>query len=288
MALQQIQFLDENFMAEDGTRVGGGSRPRVSAMLGGSGSSLSALEFEFGAANVSNLNGQGGAYGIAHIQFSSARAPENVFIFVAREHGVSTDFGDFYFVPTSSSSQTNFQGVAAYQMHEIGSQVIGGMDPPDVRMYYFHLPDGTSSRTWALVRAGGGTQDDFSLWDSFIGNPIQVKSTISSGLSYQLIDPSLIGYSDSGRQYSVRKPKFYQISGLNLPYIGRNQRSALMRFYEQKGVTEPFWVAIDPDNHWDGPAFGPSFGAYRFESPPAFSHDFLDKFSVSMSLREAL
>ena len=166
--------------------------------------------------------------------------------------------------------------------------MIGGMDPPTVRMYYFHVPAGTGSREWALVRMRAGDHDKFSLWDSFIGQGIKVNSTISAGLSYQLVDPSLIGYSDSGRQYSVRKPKYYQISGLNLPFINRSQRSAMMRFYEQKGVTEPFWVSLDPDNKWDGPAFGPSFGAYRFEGPPAFTHNFLDKFSVSMSLREAL
>ena len=273
-------------MVEASTRLSGGSRARVSPMLGGSGAL--ALDAEFGGASISNLNGMSGSYGLLGVNFTTARTFENVFLFIARENGVNDEFGDFYIVPRTSTSQRNFQGVTAYQLHQIGSQVIGGMDPPTVQMYYFHMPEEISSRYWAIIRAQSGTQSRFSLWDSFVGNGIKVNSTISAGLNYQLVDPSLIGYSDSGRQYSVRKPKYYQISSLNLPFIGRNQRSALMRFYEQKGVTEPFWVSLDPDNKWDGPAFGPSFGAYRFEAPPSFTHDFLDKFSVSMSLREAL
>lgn len=285
MALQEIQFLNENYMVESGVRLGSGARARVSAMLGGS--AQPGLSNDFGSAPISNLNGESGSFGIIRIDLGTIRAPDNFFVFIARANGVMDDFGRYVIVP-SKTSQTNFQGVTGYELHEVGSQVLGGEDPPDVRMYYYHLPDDAASQQWSVIRIGVGSHDDFALWDTFLGQSVRVRSTISAGLSYQLVDPSLVTYSDSGRQYSVRKPKYYQISGLNLPFVNRHQRTALMQFYELKGVTEPFWVAMDPEDHWDGPSFGPSFGAYRFDGAPAFTHNFLDKFSISLSLREAL
>ena len=117
MSLQQIQFLDENYMVESGTRLGGGSRPRVSSMLGGSGSSLTALEFEFGGASISNLNGRSGSFGLISIRFAAERAPENVFLFVAREHDSSEEFGDFVIVPRDNGTRTNFSNIPGYQLH---------------------------------------------------------------------------------------------------------------------------------------------------------------------------
>ena len=288
MSLQEIQFLNENYMAGRDARLGAGAVPRVSPMLGGN--TAFAEGFAFSSLTVSNLGDLGNTVVAIDINLGLPQSPDNFFFFIAREHGGTAGeaFGQFYIAPRTSSRQTNFEGVSVYKLHSVGSQVLGGDDPPIVQMYYYHLTEEVRSSQWLLIVTGTTGSGDLSLWDSFIGKSVQVRSTISSGLNYQLVDPSLIGYSDSGRQYSVRKPKYYQISSLNLPFINRNQRSALMRFYEQKGVTEPFWVAMDPDDHWDGPAFGPSFGAYRFESPPSFTHDFLDKFSVSMSLREAL
>ena len=286
MALQEIQFLDRNYLVEGGSRLGGGSRPQVSPMLGGLGGT--ALPDEFSTSRISNLEGKSGNYGTLRFQFAAARAPDNVLFFIGRQPDNSEDFGDLYFLPTGNINQSNFANTKGYKLHEVGSQQVLGANAPTVQIYYVHLPEETLSQTWILVRARAGLHRSFFLRDSFIGESVKVRSTISSGLSYKLTDPSFFFYSDSGRGYSVRKPKFYQISGVNLPFISRHQRSEMLKFYEKKGITEPFWVALDPEDHWDGPSFGPSFGAYRFEGAPSFTHNFLDKFSVNFSLREAL
>lgn len=287
MALQEIQFLDRNYLVEGGSRLSGGSRPRVSPMLGGG--TEPALTDEFLSTSISNLDGKSGSFGSQKFQFAGARTPDNALFFVQRQSDNTDNFGDFYFAPTTSHSQSNFANTKVYKLHEVGEQIItDSFGSSTVKLYYFHLPDEVSSQTWILVRASSVRNGQFFLYDSFIGESVKVRSTISAGLSYELTDPSLFFYADSGRGYSVRKPKFYRISSVNLPFISRNQRSAMLKFFEKKGITEPFWVALDPDDHWDGPRFGASFGAYRFEAAPKFTHNFLDKFSVSFALREAL
>ena len=154
------------------------------------------------------------------------------------------------------------------------------------RVFYAYLPDDVVSTAWSLVFTGQSSPIMMS--DIFFGSAVDLSTGVSKGLSHQVIDPSVITYADSGRAYAVRKALYQTVNNIRLSYLRRHQIRELKLFSERKGVTEPFWAVMDPENHWDGPSFGATYGAYTFTSMPRFTHDFLDRFTAGFDLREAL
>ena len=281
MALQKIQFLDGNYLVNSGARINY-ELPGISTMFEGP-PDFERKELQMQRAELSNfvIRRPGQVFGLLEVDLGFRGRPSNVVLVMKKPLDYDIEGTPYYIAGASTRERRNFLDVDTYEIHIAG-------DEPEQSMYYGYIPDGPAYRFWYIVRENPVDSDDFYFIDGFLGNAVNVQSTISAGLNYQLIDPSILTYTDSGRGYAIRKPKYHMVSGLNLPYLSRGQREEMMRFYNRKGTTEPFWVAMDPENKWDGPAMGMSFGAYRFNSPPNVQHNFRDKFSISMQLREAL
>lgn len=272
--MHNFQFLDQNFATVTGTTVNA-SQPRISTMYGGQPGDPSSSSPSSGAlASISTFYRDGSVYsGSAQqftISFSAPRAPSNFIIKLAFS---VTGSHEVVIFDAGISGLNAAKRIYAWPVNE--------------NMYYAYVPEPTPSNIWTVVFIGVGSQT-LMLDDLFIGDAVAVNSPVATGLSHTTVDPSIITYADSGRAYAVKKTQYQTISSLRLPYLNRHQVTAFKSFSEVKGLTDPFWISMDPMNDWDGPSFGMSFGAYTFSSIPTFTHDFLDKFTASFSLREAL
>ena len=264
-----IQFLDDNFLTNSSSTINSSAAP-VSTLYGGSPGVATSPTASAALASFSTKLRDGtdfsGASQLFTVALSSSQSVSNIVI------NLSDDIDTNIVVLDSGSS--GFASASRYNGWRIA---------PD--MYYVYLPSSASSATWSIVFT---TSSSVSISDIFFGSSVDLNTPLSRGFSHSVVDPSVITYADSGRAYSVLKAKYQTISGITLSYLNRHQINALKEFSEDKGLTEPFWAVLDPENKWDGPAFGMSFGAYTFSSMPVFAHDFLDKFSASFDLREGL
>lgn len=286
MSLTSVQFLNHNLASEVGVQAA-----PISTFFGGE--DVVPIPISFQTLTLTGFDGNSGSQQYDGIRVRTTRpaelAREQVTNLIAVRGTASAGdpFGDLLMVKAVSDNQTNFSDSEVYECH-----LVGEADGTATYYLYFSHDSDLSDNFWVLVRRPpqGVTRSArrFTLNDIFLGTAVEVDTPASTGLSFTLEDPSFITYSDSGRGYSVRKPKYWKIGSMTLPFLGRCQRDALIRFYEEKGLTEPFWVSIDPQDRWDGPSFGASFASYRFDSPPSFTHNFRDRFSASISLREAL
>lgn len=284
--LTSVQFLNHNLADEVGVQAA-----PISTFFGGD--EVVPIPISFQTLTLTGFDGNDGSAQYDGIRIKTTRPPEladeqvSNLMAVRGTASAGSAFGDLLMVKAVSDNQTNFTDSRVYQCHLVGER--DGL--ATYYLYFDHTSD-AAANFWVLVRRppAGVSRDArrFTLNDLFLGTSVAVDTPASTGLSFKLEDPSFITYSDSGRGYAVRKPKYYRISSMTLPFLGRCQRDALIRFYEKKGITEPFWVSIDPQDRWDGPSFGTSFGSFRFDSAPAFTHNFRDRFSASISLREAL
>ena len=264
--------MDKNFGLLSGTSVNSSTLP-ISTMYGGLPGGSTSPVSSGALASISIPARDGTTYsGAAQqftIAFSSRQSPTNLIVNLEAAISGTHDLIAVDSGPSGINTATRYYAW-----------------PVSDRMYYAHMPRSAASATWSLIFTG--VSSAISLADIFIGDAISVDSPIASGLSHTIVDPSIITYADSGRAYALKKSQYQTIDGLRLSYLSRSQVTALKTFSEDKGLVDPFWVALDPANKWDGPAFGASFGAYVFSSMPLFTHDFKDKFTASFSLREAL
>lgn len=284
--LVSVQFLNHNLADEVGVQAA-----PISTFFGGT--EVRPIPISFQTLTLTGFDGNVGSQQYDGIRIKTVRpaelADEQVTNLIAVRGTASAGdpFGELLMSKAVSDNQTNFSDSQVYRCHLVGER-------DGLATYYLHFDhvSDLANNFWVLVRRPpegvARSARRFTLNDLFFGTAVAVDTPASTGLSFTLEDPSFITYSDSGRGYAVRKPKYYKISSLTLPFLDRCQRDALIRFYEEKGITEPFWVSLDPQDRWDGPSFGTSFGSFRFDSAPSFTHNFRDRFSASISLREAL
>ena len=274
MAAQNIQFLDGNLLLSRVAMIAE-TTPPISTLFGNlPGGNTKAI-----SRNVENFEGLSAREGVAEGSGSIFRvdlgASSLISNIVMIFNGLPPERSvEFVAVPVSALDQsTDYLGLQTFKGWRAGNEV-----------FYLHLNPAHQSQFWHLIFIGS----PLTLTDGFMGGAVNVNSAISAGLSHQTVDPSQITYADSGRAYAVRRSTYQRVGSLTLPFLNRSQVQEFKRFSDRMGLTEPFWVAIDPENFWDGPAFGASFGAYRFGTMPAFSHNFKANFSASFELREVL
>ena len=273
MALQEVQFIDDNFVLDANAQINGRAAP-VSTLFEAP-HDRELVPVNLLTKSVSNLRVNDENVSIsAHvlqIDLGNSRSPTNL-IMVFK--GLALDrLPELFVAPVPSLSTSNYSGIYAYRGWRAGAEI-----------FYLYVNPTAESRYWHAIF----TSNPGALTDTFLGGSASVNQVVSKGLNHKVYDPSQFVYSDSGRFYAVRRPKYQTITNLRLPFLDRRQVTALKQFSEKKGITEPFWISIDPDNRWDGPSFGATFGAYRFDTMPTFSHAFLDKFTATFNLREVL
>ena len=272
--IQNIQFMMNNFLLGQPPSINGDDIP-ISTMFEGSNQGVNvAGETQ----NLSNLitrskENFSGNCRVFSIDLGEPRPPQNLIaIFKGLDLGKNSEM---ILAETPVPTATDLAGINLHHGWRAGPEV-----------YYCHLVSPQPAQYWKLIFLGEEMDQD--LTDIFFGGSVEVEAAVSVGITHNVVDPSQLTYVDSGRAYAIRRPQYQVVSGIRLPFLNRQQVTAFKNFSNSKGITEPFWVSIDPQNLWDGPAFSATFGAYRFDGMPVFNHEFLDKFSASFSLREAL
>ena len=273
--IQNIQFMMNNFLLGQTPSINGADIP-ISTMFEGTNQNTTPIAGQTQRlTNLMTRSGESfsGNCRVFSIDLGEAQLPQNL-IAIFKDLDLSKK-SEMILAETPNPTVTDLSGIKLYYSWRAGPEI-----------YYCHLENPQSARYWKMIFVG--EEMDQSLTDIFFGGSVNVEAAVSAGITHNVVDPSQLTYVDSGRAYAIRRPQYQVVSGIRLPFLNRQQVTAFKNFSNSKGITEPFWVSIDPQNLWDGPAFSATFGAYRFDGMPVFNHEFLDKFSASFSLREAL
>ena len=179
---------------------------------------------------------------------------------------------------------TNFNSQSGYTPDDI---YFGRRSSKD--FFYFNLPRNISYRYYRIkIYDPNNISGSILLKDIFLGDSVDIDRAPAQGISHESVDLSRIFTAESGREYCLEKPIYQSISNLDLPFLKRYQVSALKIWSDQMGISSPFWMILDPQGIWDGPVFGMSFGVYRLQKMPTFSHQFADIWSSNLSLKEVI
>lgn len=153
----------------------------------------------------------------------------------------------------------------------------------------FAYPDATH-RYWRILitdRTNTGGPTAIKLGYVSISTAIDLTTVnIGNGFTTGYIDNSDVFVSDSGAKYFNVKPRPWYLSG-DLQAAFGSQRRELEQFFFDYGITEPFFMSIDP-----------TLGVFdyqhevtklvRFSSMPSLSHIIRDYFNVSIDVEEVI
>ena len=108
-----------------------------------------------------------------------------------------------------------------------------------------------------------------------------------SGFNMSRVDPSDSVETELGAQYFHTRYKYWEFTGMVLPYMVAADRLALQEFFEEVGVQESFFISLDPEL-----AVSTTIDEYtkwvKFNSSPNIRHIKADVFSFMFDLKEAL
>lgn len=81
----------------------------------------------------------------------------------------------------------------------------------------------------------------------YVGDYLSFTSrNIKTGFKKQIIDPTTRSVSYSGASYFDERAKYIEITGNTLPFLLRADRDSFEEFFNLFGVSNPFFVSLDP------------------------------------------
>lgn len=114
------------------------------------------------------------------------------------------------------------------------------------------------------------------------------SSNIARGFSKSLVDTSEIQQARSGRTFFKQRTKYYEWTGLEIQLPTRAERKAFEQFVYDYGLTNPFFMSLDPGNCISDELVEMTRFVY-FTDLPECSHQFLDRFNLTgFSVREVV
>ena len=291
--LHHIQLLTENFMAD----------PAATMNIGSATLTTKPISYKFGGSAATAPQDW------ASVSSTKALKTDLSF-FSGNSWVVNTDIGD---AERITNLLIKFEGTASIPINHRWQSIVEcnrstafpasydsqtGYTPDDIyfgrrvspELFYYYLPRNISYRYLRIklfdpISVSSGT---IKIKDIFIGDSVDLDRAPGRGISHQSVDTTTPFQAESGREYFLERPLYQSLSGIELPLLKRYQVSALKIWSDQMGISRPFWAILDPSGVWDGPVFGASFGTYRLETMPTFTHQFSDYWSASLSLREVL
>jgi hypothetical protein len=155
----------------------------------------------------------------------------------------------------------------------------------------FHSMDGDADkyyRYWRLEIDDATNPADMAIGYVYIGGAVQpTSSNISRGFRRGETDPSNMIESENGHLYFDTRTRYTRVSAANITNVSAADRLEIEKIAHDFGKHTPLFVAFDPTEALSASADELSWYAF-FETPPEFSHLFLDYYTISMSLREAV
>ncbi len=127
-----------------------------------------------------------------------------------------------------------------------------------------------------------------SLGHVYIGDfTTTTGSNIASGFSRTQVDPSIASESEKGTRFFEKRTKYHNIGGSSYDILFQEDRLIIEDVYDIKGVTEPFFVSLDPTASVSEDLVDLTHYV-TFSAAPTFQNLFRDKWTVTINFREAI
>lgn len=123
----------------------------------------------------------------------------------------------------------------------------------------------------------------------YVGNYLTFTTTnIARGFQKQLVDPSDIQETQSGRRYFNQRTLYERFNNLQIQLPERSERLTFQQFVYDFGLTNPFFISIDPGLKISDELVELTKFVY-FDPLPTIDHVFLDRYNIQgFSVREVV
>lgn len=112
----------------------------------------------------------------------------------------------------------------------------------------FSAPASTATCRYWRIFIHDPTNNAISVAVAYIGSAyIPVDTNIATGFTRVRVDPSERIYSESGTLYSDRRPKYVQLSSMQVQFLKDADLTEIEQLVYDLGVDQPFFLCIDPD-----------------------------------------
>lgn len=173
-----------------------------------------------------------------------------------------------------------------------GSEPINIQVPVSELGVYYNISDnvnqdGKSYRYWQIVVDDSLNPNDIEIAYIYLGDNVIIHRNIANGFTYQIQDRTLIGTSDSGKVFTLKKPEQTVISAISYQLLSKTDKDNILNCIRRVGLHTPFLYVLDPDECRESHDFGVR-PVYFNRSVPSFTHVVRDIYNSSYSLREVL
>lgn len=166
------------------------------------------------------------------------------------------------------------------------------LTPNEAGIYYF-FADGldTGYRYWKfefIDKFNTEGPEGFTFGHLYLGDYTSLTTrNISTGIGFELADPSETISSENGVLYFDEKTKYSTFENLSFELIQRDDRDTLRNMFDRLGKTTPFYVSLDPALCISNDIS--EFTKYAvFENAPTFKHVIHDYFNMDFKIREVI
>lgn len=158
-------------------------------------------------------------------------------------------------------------------------------------LFYYEDTDDMTYRYWEFKfadRLNTVGPEGFNICHLYLGDYDTMTNTnIAQGFQESLIDPTVVKKSDAGSKFFRLKSKYASLKGLQINNLSQAERVILKTFFQDKGISEPFYVSIDPTQAASA-TIDELTKFVHFEGNPSINHVFLNTYSISFALSEVI
>jgi len=157
---------------------------------------------------------------------------------------------------------------------------------------FFDAISDTAYRYWRVLiqdKTNGNGPQSIAMGYLYLGDYLSFTSTnVARGFSKNIVDPSTVQATPSGRRYFNKRSPYNQLSGLQIQLPNRAERLAFEQFSYDHGVTDPFFISLDPGSRISDELHELTYFV-NFESLPNFGHRFIDYYDIQpFTVREVV
>ena len=215
--------------------------------------------------------------------FRSTAATDSIVI----DLGVISDVDSFLVRPTFGGvwghDDLQLQGNATDEWSAPSVDVTVTVDQSK-RLAFYLFPATQSYRFWRITGTGSSV---FEMSNAFLGTKYVPTCNFDYGLAFGSIDLSTVEKNRYGQRFSDKVGKQVTFSA-QLNYFDKDEMDNLTAFFSYVGITEPWWMIVDPDASIINDAETLS-GQFYYNEEPRFVIPFFGRFNTSsLEIEECL
>lgn len=147
--------------------------------------------------------------------------------------------------------------------------------------------DGIAYRYWQVVVDDSTNPNDVEIAYLYLGDNTILHRNMGNGFDYTSFDRTLIGTSDSGKRYALKKPSQTLIRAVSYQIMKKEDKDNLNQTIRNIGLHTPFLFVIDPTECLEDLDFTVR-PMYFDRNVPSFRQVVRNRYTSSMTLREVL